>query len=76
MNPSPAGIEDELEDDVTPVPEQTLSAADRCDACGARAYASALLENGELLFCGHHWARYAEKVQSICIRHLDETQFI
>lgn len=33
----------------------TLSAADRCDRCGAQAYVRARLHSGgELLFCAHH----------------------
>ena len=36
-------------------PSSTLSAADRCDRCGAQAYVRATLPGGtELLFCGHH----------------------
>ena len=36
----------------TPTP---LTAADRCDRCGAQAYVRAVLPVGtELLFCGHH----------------------
>ncbi|MGZ4603576.1 MAG: DUF7455 domain-containing protein [Kineosporiaceae bacterium] len=32
-----------------------LTAADRCDRCGARAYIRVVLPGGgELLFCGHH----------------------
>jgi hypothetical protein len=32
-----------------------LTAADRCDRCGAQAYVRAtLLTGGELLFCVHH----------------------
>ncbi len=32
-----------------------LSAADRCDRCGAQAVAQATLSSGaHLLFCGHH----------------------
>ncbi len=32
-----------------------LSAADRCDRCGARAYIRARLRSGgELYFCAHH----------------------
>ncbi|MDR1440794.1 MAG: hypothetical protein LBJ02_00105 [Bifidobacteriaceae bacterium] len=31
-----------------------LTALDRCDRCGARAYYRATLMSGELLFCGHH----------------------
>ena len=33
----------------------SLTAADRCDRCGAQAYVRASLANGgELLFCVHH----------------------
>ena len=33
----------------------SLTAADRCDRCGAQAYVRAtLLTGGELLFCVHH----------------------
>ena len=35
--------------------EVALSAADRCDRCGAQAIAQATLSSGaHLLFCGHH----------------------
>ncbi|MFN8077415.1 MAG: hypothetical protein U0Q15_18615 [Kineosporiaceae bacterium] len=37
---------------IAPAP---LTAADRCDRCGARAYVRVLLPGGgELLFCAHH----------------------
>ncbi|MBP6997484.1 MAG: hypothetical protein KBB39_15225 [Phycicoccus sp.] len=33
----------------------TLTAADRCDRCGAQAYVRVRLHaGGELLFCAHH----------------------
>lgn len=32
----------------------TLTAADRCDRCGAQAYVRVTLSAGELLFCAHH----------------------
>lgn len=33
----------------------TLTVADRCDSCGARAHVRATLPSGaELLFCAHH----------------------
>ncbi|MFT0763196.1 hypothetical protein [Scrofimicrobium sp. R131] len=31
-----------------------LTALDRCDACGARAWVRAVLGETELLFCAHH----------------------
>ena len=33
---------------------EPLSAADRCDICGAQAYVRVELATGELLFCAHH----------------------
>lgn len=36
-----------------------LTAADRCDRCGAAAKLRAVLPSGgELLFCGHHAREY------------------
>jgi hypothetical protein len=35
--------------------QHVLTAADRCDRCGARAYLRVTLPGGgELLFCAHH----------------------
>ena len=42
--------------------EDTLTAHDRCDSCGAQAYVRVTLETGELLFCAHHGAKYKEKL--------------
>lgn len=37
----------------------TLTATDRCDRCGAQAYALATLTSGtDLLFCAHHWREH------------------
>lgn len=33
---------------------EPLTAADRCDQCGAAAKVRATLKNGVLHFCGHH----------------------
>lgn len=36
-----------------------LTAADRCDRCGAQAYVRVELANGAALqFCGHHWGTH------------------
>lgn len=32
-----------------------LTAADRCDRCGARALVRVVLLSGDLYFCGHHY---------------------
>jgi hypothetical protein len=37
----------------------TLTASDRCDRCGARAYIRVVLPGGgELLFCAHHGRKH------------------
>lgn len=43
-----------------------LTAADRCDRCGAQAYVRARLADGlELLFCAHHGRKHSEKLRDI-----------
>ena len=52
----------------------TLTAADRCDRCGARAYVRVLLPSRlELLFCAHHNRQYASALTKIAVEILDET---
>jgi len=44
----------------TTLEQPSLTAADRCDRCGARAYVMAVQPGGaELLFCKHHGRLYA-----------------
>jgi ribosomal protein L37E len=41
-----------------------LTAADRCDRCGAQAYVRARLHaGGELLFCAHHGREHLPKLR-------------
>ena len=43
-----------------------LTAADRCDRCGAAAQVRAILSTGgELLFCGHHSREHAPKLKEL-----------
>ena len=43
-----------------------LTAADRCDRCGAAAQVRAILRTGgELLFCGHHAREYENKLKEL-----------
>jgi hypothetical protein len=52
----------------------TLTAADRCDRCGARAYVRVLLPNDlELLFCAHHNRQHASALSKIAVDIHDET---
>lgn len=40
-------------------PSVKLTANDRCDRCGAKAFTVATLPpRGELMFCGHHARKY------------------
>jgi hypothetical protein len=55
----------------TPTP---LTAADRCDRCGAQAYVRVLLASGELLFCSHHARRHAEVLADVAVHVQDETE--
>lgn len=51
-----------------------LSAADRCDRCGAQAYLRVELQSGgELLFCAHHAREHGDKLKEIAATVIDET---
>ncbi len=50
-----------------------LGALDFCDSCGAQAYVRATLLTGELLFCGHHAAKYRESLGDKVVAWHDET---
>lgn len=44
----------------------TLTAADRCDRCGAQATIRAVLPTGgELLFCGHHGREHKNRLEQL-----------
>ncbi len=51
-----------------------LTAADRCDRCGAQAYLRVELQSGgELLFCAHHAREHGDKLKEIAANVVDET---
>jgi len=50
-----------------------LTAADRCDICGAQAFIRVVLASGDLVFCGHHGTANKEKLKPIAISWQDET---
>ena len=58
---------------VTPAPSPTLTAADRCDRCGAQARVRVVLTTGDLLFCAHHAKAYEDKLRATAVEYLDET---
>ena len=58
----------------TAVAPSALTAADRCDRCGAQAYLRVELESGlELLFCAHHAREHGEKLKEVAVTLSDET---
>jgi hypothetical protein len=51
-----------------------LSAADRCDRCGAQAYLRVELQSGgELHFCAHHAREHGDALRDVAIAFHDET---
>ena len=42
-----------------------LTANDRCDRCGARAYVEVRLAAGSLLFCAHHYRQFEDPLRSL-----------
>lgn len=62
--------------DVPPVIErEPLKIADRCDFCGAQAYVAVAFESdapvehpGELLFCGHHYAKHEDHLREHVVK--------
>jgi hypothetical protein len=58
----------------TAVAPSALSAADRCDRCGAQAYLKVELQaGGELLFCAHHAREHGDKLREVAAHVVDET---
>jgi hypothetical protein len=53
-----------------------LTAADRCDRCGARAYLRVILRNGELLFCAHHGRTHMPQLDETALDIQDFTDLI
>ena len=55
-------------------PTSPLTAADRCDRCGAQAYVRVrLVSGGELLFCGHHAREHLPKLRAEAADIQDES---
>jgi len=53
-------------------PSPTLSAADRCDRCGAQAKVRVVLLEGELTFCSHHAKAYEDGLKAKAVDWVDE----
>ena len=51
-----------------------LTAADRCDRCGAQAYIRATMSSGgELLFCAHHGHAHEAKLREMSVDIQDDS---
>ena len=51
-----------------------LTAADRCDRCGAQAYVRATMGSGfDLLLCAHHFRENESKLREIAVSIHDES---
>ncbi|MFT4234940.1 MAG: hypothetical protein QM607_08095 [Microbacterium sp.] len=50
-----------------------LTAADRCDACGAQAYIAAEVNGSQLLYCAHHGRKFEDKLRAVATSWHDET---
>ena len=58
----------------TVIEDAALSAADRCDRCGAQAYMRVTLASGfDLLFCAHHGKEHADKLKQVALKIHDES---
>jgi len=53
-------------------PARILNALDRCDRCGAQAFVVCQLTEGELMFCGHHFAKYQDNLIKVAFDIQDE----
>lgn len=55
--------------------EWVLTAADRCDSCGAQAYVLVKGISGELMFCAHHYKKSSgDKLNAFAFETVDETE--
>ncbi len=57
-------------------PRRDLSALDRCDVCGARAWVRAVMRNSELLFCAHHGTAHIEALLESAIFVQDDRELL
>ena len=65
-------VEDTEPADSAPEHSNVLIISDRCDQCGAQAYVGVLFGVGDLLFCAHHYKKYAAKLEAVSIKVIDE----
>ena len=49
-----------------------LKAVDRCDSCAAEALVWVKGVTGELMFCGHHYAKHEDALKEFAYEVIDE----
>ena len=52
--------------------ERQLKIADRCDRCSAQAFVLVKMVAGELMFCGHHFNKYEDSLNTMAFEVIDE----
>ena len=52
-----------------------LTAQDRCDQCGARAWVRVTLATGTLNFCAHHANQHLDAIASKALDIIDERNY-
>ena len=67
INPNPTT---EVEAPAPSLPPMT--ARDRCDSCGAQAYVIVTLRSGDLMFCGHDYAKHEAALAPVASSVRDE----
>lgn len=53
-----------------------LTAADRCDYCGSRAWVRVTLANGQLLFCAHHARQHMDALRASALSVQDDRHLL
>lgn len=53
-----------------------LTAMDRCDSCNAQAYVWVNGITGDLLFCGHHFNKWEDKIKEFAFEVIDEREYL
>lgn len=55
---------------------RVINISDRCDRCGAQAFVLAKGIQGELYFCGHHYNKTKEAIDSWAFEVINELDTI
>jgi len=66
-------VDQEVEE-VVPVKEYVLGPINRCDQCSAEALVLVKGVAGELLFCGHHYAKNETALVNFAYEVIDERE--